>query len=98
MSETPPQAAPRNASHLRIILMLVCGGLVLAVGGCALFLANLNVNGGGGRGADMSAAGAIIFIAGCLALLVGLLWGLVRFVDRLFNKREEQKKAASGGS
>jgi len=97
MSETAPQAAAAKASRLRIILMLVLGGIVLAVGGCALFLANLNFN-GGGRGDDLSAAGAIIFIAGCLALLVGLVWGLARFVDGLFNKREAQKRTASDGS
>ena len=44
--------------------MLVLGGPALAVGGCALFLAYLNINGGSSTRDTISAAGAIIFIGG----------------------------------
>jgi hypothetical protein len=62
--------------------MLVLGGPALAVGGCALFLAYLNINGGSSTRDTISAAGAIIFIGGCLTFLVGLLWALARWADR----------------
>jgi len=79
----PPQAAPRKASRKRTILMLVFGGVVLAFGGCALFLANLNINGGGSSGRDvLSGVGAVTFVIGVLAFIVGLLWGLARWIDR----------------
>ena len=78
----PPQGAPRKASTSRVVLMLVLGGPVLAVGGCALFLAYLNINGGSSTRDSISAAGAIVFIGGCLAFLVGILWAFARWVDR----------------
>ena len=86
MGKTPapdaPQSAPRKASSVRILLMLVFGGPVLAVGGCALFAAYLNISGGGSGSNDtISAIGAIIFIVGVLAFLVGLVWALARWAD-----------------
>ena len=66
--------------------MLVLGGPVLAVGGCALFLAYLNLNGGSSTRDTLSAAGAIIFIVGCLIFVAGILWALARFIDRRFTK------------
>jgi uncharacterized iron-regulated membrane protein len=87
-TETPvvPQEAPRKASRTRVLLMLTLGGLVLAVGGCALFLAFLNVNGGSSERDTLSAAGALLFIAGVLAFIVGVLWAFARWADRRFAK------------
>jgi len=82
----PPEEAPRKASTTRVILMLALGGPVLAVGGCALFLAYLNINGGSSARDSISALGAIIFIVGCLAFLVGILWAFARWADRRFKK------------
>jgi uncharacterized membrane protein YgdD (TMEM256/DUF423 family) len=89
MSEpTPPQQAPAKASRTRIIVMLLLGGPALAVGGCALFLGNLNMN----RDTPMANLGAIIFIGGVLSFIVGVVWALIRFVNRRFDK------AKAGGS
>jgi hypothetical protein len=87
----PPQEAPRKASTGRIVLMLVLGGPVLAVGGCALFLAYLNINGGSSTRDSISAVGAIIFIGGCLAFLVGIVWALARWADRRRPAAETQR-------
>jgi protein-S-isoprenylcysteine O-methyltransferase Ste14 len=85
VGETPapvaPQAAPRKASSVRILLMLVFGGPVLAVGGCALFAAYLNINGGSSSNDTISAVGAIIFVVGVLSFLVGIIWALARWAD-----------------
>jgi hypothetical protein len=89
MTETPtpqPAAAPRKASRTRVLLMLVLGGLVLAGGGCALFLANLNISPGSGGNDNLSAVGAIIFIGGVIAFIVGVVWALARWIDRRFDK------------
>ena len=92
MSETqgpvtpPPQEAPRKASATRVILMLALGGPVLAVGGCALFAAFLNINGGSSTRDSISALGAIIFLIGCVAFLTGILWAFARWADRRFKK------------
>jgi len=83
---TPPQEAPRTASRARVLLMLVLGGPVLAVGGCALFLAYLNLNGGSSTRDSISALGAIIFIVGCVAFLAGILWAFARWADRRFKQ------------
>jgi hypothetical protein len=66
--------------------MLALGGPVLAVGGCALFLANLNIEGSHNGSDSLSALGAIVFIAGCLAFVIGILWAIARWIDRRFNK------------
>jgi hypothetical protein len=80
VSPVPPQAAPRNASRKRIILMLVLGGLVLAFGGCALFLGTANFD--SSSAGLVPGIGAIGFIVGVLAFIVGILWGLARWIDR----------------
>ena len=67
VSPVPPQAAPRNASRKRIILMLVLGTL------------NINSSSGGGA---LPALGAIGFVGGVLTFIVGVLWGLARWIDR----------------
>jgi uncharacterized iron-regulated membrane protein len=85
-TDRPPQQTARPVSYARVIVMLLVGGAILAVGGCALFLAYLNINGGSSSRDSISAAGAIIFIAGCLAFLVGIIWAFARWVDRRFAK------------
>jgi len=71
--------------------MLVLGGPVLAVGGCALFLSFLNLNGGSSERDTLSAIGAIIFGAGCLTFIVGIVWALVQWVDKRFAKAKAEK-------
>ena len=71
--------------------MLVLGGPVLAAGGCALFLAYLNIGGGSSPRDTVSAAGAIIFIGGCLAFVAGILWALVRWIDRRFARAKAEQ-------
>jgi hypothetical protein len=81
-----------------MILMLALGGPALAIGGCALFLANLNIGDGGGHGGsdNLSALGAIIFAAGCLAFLVGIIWAIARGIDRRFARAAAEKEKAGG--
>ena len=90
MGETPspaaPQEAARKASTARVLLMLLLGGPLLAAGGCALFLAYLNINGGSSTRDSISAMGAVIFVAGALAFVVGILWAFARWADRRFAK------------
>jgi len=91
MNDVPiptPEAAPRKASRARTILMLVFGGIVLAVGGCALFAAYLNIGGGGSSSSNeaLSAAGAIIFCGGVILFIIGILWAVARWIDGRFSK------------
>ena len=88
MPPAPPEGAPRKASRARTLLMLTLGGLVLAGGGCALFLANLNIGGGSSGNDNLSALGAIVFVGGVIAFIVGVLWALARWIDRRFAKAE----------
>jgi hypothetical protein len=99
MTDTPPAApesAPRKASRARTILMLVLGGLVLAGGGCALFLANLRISPGSSGSDNLSAAGAVVFIGGVIAVIVGVLWSLARWIDRRFDKSAAKETRAPG--
>ena len=60
------------------------GGLVLAVGGCGVFLSTLNFNSN-----DVSPGtviGGIAFAAGCILFLIGGLAGLVYVVQALFRR------------
>ena len=84
----PPQEAPRKASRARIIAMMILGGIVLAVGGCALFLSDMNFN-SGGAGA-LGTLGAIGFIGGVLSFIGGIIWALIRFINRRFDKAKPQ--------
>jgi len=81
----PPQQAPRKASRKRTILMLVVGGPILAVGGCALFLSQMNFNSGSSDGV-LGPIGGFGFVAGVLCFVVGILWALARLIDRRFDK------------
>ena len=96
MTDTPgelpatPQHPPRKASSWRVVLMLVIGGPILAVGGCALFLSDFRLEGGGGND-NLSALGAIIFVAGCVTFLVGVVWALVRWLLRLSDKAQKNQ-------
>lgn len=79
---------PRKASSIRVLLMLVIGGPILAAGGCALFLSDFRLQGGGSN--DVSALGAIIFIAGCVAFLAGIVWAIARWLLRLSDKAQQK--------
>lgn len=78
----------RQASRKRILLMLAFGGPILAFGGCALFLSNTNFETGSENA--LSKTGALTFIAGVLAFVVGVLWVFARWVDRRFDKSGQQ--------
>ncbi len=90
MGETPtvpaPEAAARPVSYKRVLMMLLIGGPILAVGGCALFLAFLSLEGGSSSSNSLSAVGAITFVVGCLAFLFGIVWALARWADRRSKK------------
>jgi hypothetical protein len=90
MGETPvvppPEQATRPASYTRVLVMLLVGGPILAAGGCALFLSFLNLEGGSSSKDSLSALGAITFVVGCLALLLGIVWAFARWADRRFKK------------
>jgi hypothetical protein len=104
MSETVPghalpQEAPKKASPVRIILMLALGGPVLAAGGCALFLTNLNFEGSRGGSEGLSAVGGLLFAVGCLSFLVGVVWAIAHAVlQRSAKKAAEKQAAASPGA
>jgi hypothetical protein len=89
MTETPvpapPQQAPRKASSKRILLMMLLGGPPLAIGGCALFLANANFS-TGSSDSPLGVLGAIGFFAGAIAFIGGVLWAIARWIDRRFDK------------
>jgi hypothetical protein len=89
MTETPagapPQQAPRKASSGRIIAMMVLGGPALAIGGCMLFLANVNFNSGNADN-PLSFVGGAGFVVGVIAFIGGVLWALARWIDRRFDR------------
>jgi hypothetical protein len=85
----PPQEAARPVSYKRVVVMLLIGGPILAVGGCALFLSFLSIQGGSSSNDSLSAVGAITFIVGCVAFVVGILWALARWADRRSKKVAE---------
>jgi hypothetical protein len=90
-TETPPQAPPRKASRARVIAMMIFGGIVLAFGGCAMFLANVNFSGGTNSTKEtLSAIGAIGFVAGVLGFFGGVTWAIARWIDRRFDKSKTQ--------
>ncbi len=88
-SQEPPQEALRKASRERIIVMLVLGGLVLGIGGCGLFLFNLDLEGGSSQRETLAAIGAIVFFVGVLSFVVGCIWAFSRWVARRFDKAED---------
>ena len=75
-----PQEAPRKASPTRVIAMMTVGGIGLAIGGCALFLATTSFK-DTVRHNPLESVGAIGFIAGVLSFSGGMLWKLVRWID-----------------
>jgi hypothetical protein len=88
MTETPaptPETAPRKASRTRTILMMIFGGIVLALGGCALFLSYASF-GTSSSNDTVAGIGAIGFVGGALAFVGGVLWALARWIDRRFSK------------
>lgn len=87
--EGPPQEAPRKASTARILLMLCIGGPVLAAGGCALFLANLQLEGNDNTSQTLSLIGSLVFFGGVLCFGVGCIWALVRWIGRLAAKPQD---------
>jgi hypothetical protein len=75
--QPPPKAEKPRWKQVAIMFF---GGLVLAAGGCAMFLATFNVHGE----SPVGIAGALIFLAGVLVLAVGGITGLVYMLQALF--------------
>lgn len=82
---TPP-GAKTGRPRGKQLLILLGGGFALAFGGCALFLANLNINENGGGTDVPSMIGGVIFAAGAIMFVIGLIFAFVvvlqKFVDR----------------
>jgi hypothetical protein len=83
----PPPAPPSDPPspktekpRWRQVLIMFFGGLVLAIGGCAMFLATFNVHGE----SPVGIVGALIFFAGVLLLAVGGITGLVYAITAIF--------------
>lgn len=77
-----PQEAPRKASPLRVLVMLLVGGIVLAGGGCALFLGTFT----GTTSGVLDKLGAVSFVIGVLLFVAGVLWAIVLGLARLLRK------------
>jgi hypothetical protein len=82
---TPPPVQPhaRKSSPARPLAMLLGGGVVLAFGGCALFLNNINSSGTGTLPIVFGGAFAI----GLLMTLAGIVYGIVVALRAAFGKR-----------
>ena len=70
--------APRGASSPRIVLMLVLGGIVLALGGCALFATAVEAR---STSALLLVLAFANVIAGALAFVVGVIWAIIRWIN-----------------
>src|SRR5260370_3198097 len=69
MNEPPPK---QRFPSWKQALVIFCGGIVLALSSCAVFLANLNAGG------NLPAVFAGGFIAGAIATLGGVVLVLIR--------------------
>jgi len=78
-----PVSVPPGRPRWKQAIWLVIGGAVLAVGGCGMFLTNLNMNTDGGFLANV---GAVLFVVGLLAFVIGGLIIVVRVVVGLFHR------------
>ncbi len=76
---TPSPPSHRYPSRKQVLVMVV-GGLVLAVTACAGFFASLSGNFERGGDAVLTPLAAILFCVGVLAFVVGLVMLLVRVV------------------
>jgi hypothetical protein len=81
-SSGPPQEAARKASPVRVLVMMIVGGIVLAGGGCALFLGTFT----GTTSGVLDKLGAVSFVIGVLLFVVGVLWAIVLGIARLLRK------------
>ena len=79
-SDQVPQEAARKMSPTRVIGMMTVGGIGLAIGGCALFLATTSFR-DTVKHNPLESVGAIAFIAGVLSFGGGVLWKLIRWID-----------------
>jgi predicted Co/Zn/Cd cation transporter (cation efflux family) len=94
--DTPPPSPPpprqRYPTWKQVLVMLL-GGLVLAVTACVGFLMSLGGNFERG-GNDLTPIAAVLFGAGVLAFLIGVVMLFIRLLLRASAKREPP---ASGG-
>ncbi len=86
---TPPGTSPgKRAGRPRgkQLLVLLVGGPLIAVGGCALFLGNLNFNSGNAGG--LGVLGAIGFVVGCGMVLVGFMIAIAMAAQAILNRQK----------
>ena len=78
---TPP-GTPTTKPRGKQLAILLIGGPILAVGGCALFLSSMNFNSG-----SADAIGflwGLMFVVGCGMFLVGCMIALAVIIQRVF--------------
>lgn len=84
---TPPGAKAGRPRGKQLLILLGAGS-VLAFGGCALFLGTLNINESGG-GTDLpNIAGAILFGAGALMFVIGLIVAFVVVLQKIVDRQK----------
>jgi hypothetical protein len=86
-SPAPPDPTPVATKKLprwALVAILIGGGVVLAVGGCGFFLAQMNSS----QGETQAMIGGVAFVAGLVMLAVGGLTALVFGAQWLFKKRD----------
>ncbi len=81
---TPPSGTPPGTPARRprgaIVAILLIGGPIIAVGGCAMFLSKINSS-----TTDMTAAlGGIMFVGGAGMFLLGCLFALVLVIQFIY--------------
>ena len=62
---SPPGSTDDEGPKWKQVVWLVCGGIVLAIGGCGFFFLSIN-SWGGGIGAVVFVIGIVLFLAGCV--------------------------------
>lgn len=83
---TPPGAKPGRPRGKQLLILLG-GGFVLAFGGCALFLGNLNFNGGGNNDVP-SMIGGLIFAVGAIMFAIGLILAFVVVLQKILDRQK----------
>ena len=97
MDAPSPQAPPQRYPSWKQVLVMLLGGLVLAVTACVGFLVSLGGNFERG-GNDLTPLAAILFGAGVLASVIGLVMLFIRLLLHASAKREPPATGGTGAS